>query len=323
MRISVARIADIISGAPGGMYLVFIFLLSCIWASVVSFYVEDVSLDFQPIVDVIGVFRSVEGGGERLLWAFGGNILALFFLDSLFPWLSPLGLAKLLYFSASFLRCFVLFLLFRPLAALSLLFAFIWAFDLNQARLSISFSFYLLFLAMAERRYSILAMMMHNLVWPLALYRIVPIRLRLVGLVSGLTLICVIVPLVFPRYLVVFEGHEVPKNILLYVLFSMVTLFFFLNRRVRPPDVEVCLGLFVVLVYLVSLGMSPVYLGRIGELLFHISIVYVFLYAGNRGYKQLVVGRSMQVESLLSCFFCWVVGLYQLLTINGNIWRFF
>ncbi|WP_143247448.1 hypothetical protein [Agaribacterium haliotis] len=306
------------------LYVMAVFLLSLMWALLIAVVVEGVSLDFQPIVEVISVFREVEGVGAKLYWAFSGNTLLLFFLDLAFPGLSPLEQTKLLYVFAAFVRCFVLFLIFRPYAAVCLLFAFTWAFDLNQARLSVAFSFYLLFLVSKRPSWAVLAMLTHNLVWPLALYRVVPKSLRVISLVGGLALIVMVVPIVFPRYLVVFEGHQIPKNILIYVILALPIIWGLFRLRLSAPEIQVCGGLFFALFFLVRMGMSPVYLGRVAELLFHVTVVYMFLYATNIGYQK-QIGRSVMVVQLFSYAMAVsiLVGLYQVATISGNIWRFF
>lgn len=266
------------------------------------------SRDYLNILNSIDFTRSNFSPSVLLFfYHLKGNTLLLLPFD-LFGFTPDVAVFTL-YAVAASLRFWFTFRFLEFWDAVIIMFAFYWMLDWNQARFSLVF-----FLSyIVGYRLNFILPIFHFMVF----FKVILDKLhsKLIFIAAlAITLIIVFFSLeivdFWNRYFIETED-EFPLYVIPYFLFCLI--FFVLNGKKYLYKYGLLFSslawTFATFIYL---GMSPVYFGRFLELFLLLSSYSFFL---SRRYK----GGSRIYARIILIF----VGLYQTITVTGNVWRFF
>lgn len=285
----------------------FLFIFSVIYGVLTAWYCQDFSRDYFNIQESIAfTLINYTPSNFLLLYHLKGNTLLLFIFDILR--FDSSTSVFLLYAFAAALRFWFSFKFLRFWDAILLMFAFYWMLDWNQARFSlVFFSTYLI-----SKKVHWLLPALHFMVGVKIILQKLSVRLSLLASIFLVFLINA-----YGSILVDFWGrYFLGSNdaFPLYVAPYLVFVIFFLvsNGKVMALKYGVMfISLSYTFGFFIIKGMSPVYLGRFVELFLLVSAYEFFLKKSRKGYG-LYFGRLILI----------FIGLYQTITVGGNVWRF-
>lgn len=296
-------------------------------ALLVWLYVDQVSLDFYPIIGYFDELRSLTDFWEVLSYSAFGNMFAGIPFEY-----SGVGdsynKTMLLYVSAAALRALVVLYWVPVRYALFYLFTDYIILELNQARLSIALTFLFIFVQTNRIFPVLLAGLSHLSVLPiLPLYYFKPKRL-LIPFFVLVTLGAVLSAEFFPRYFAGEhgQGSGVPLNTVPYFAASGFFYYLLWRHRQYVHDFYFFLYFALLILVLTRFGFSTVYVGRVAELCWHI-VCFRFLVcfsAAERGQNSSEMSKNRaQIFLAIACLIMFALGVYRVLLLDGNIWSYF
>ena len=291
-------------------------VLSILWGWWGVYFAENVGVDFQPIVETFSDLRRIDGLSERLIYAFYGNTLLIAIIDLFANNHSEINVTRALYFFASFLRAYVILRLLGLRIGIFLLFAFQGSLDFNQARLSIALSIFIMIIYANKKIYWIFGVALAHLsVLPYLAFQLASKRLVILGFLILILATNTLLPIYFGRYFVPFD-HELPMNMILYSLVTLIASVGLKGTQFQKNSHWYLILFGLLIASLVPSGFSPLYIGRVAEMTAMISLFGLGMYARN----NLKIGSGKYYVYASSSI---VIGIYQVLILGGNVWRFF
>lgn len=267
------------------------------------------SRDYYNIVNSIDfTLNNLELNFFWVLYHIKGNTILLMPFD-IIGVLDAEKCAYLLYFIAIFMRFYVAFKFLNFKTALSFMFAFFWMLDWNQARFSLAFS---LFILLSQKKQIIQPLIHYGLILRVIYERFKLIK-RFYYLLPILAILLVsFIELFFSRYFLL-SDDSFPLYSVVYILFFIFISY--LNKKFYNLKDELIFGLSTLLFFyiMINTGLSWTYFGRFSEIILMISIANYIKQFENKNFNSNFLFRSA----------LYLIGFYQLLTINGNVWRFF
>jgi hypothetical protein len=186
-----------------------------------------------------------------------------------------------------------------------------WMLDWNQARFSIALSVYFLL----PRKYQFLQVFIHFALLPRLIFENFK-TLRNFFFIIPLFVLLIMETFssFFSRYFLP-NGDKFPTYSIVYFMFFLIMLSLNKKRLQFTLYQEILFAVVMLLtIYILILhGLSIVYFGRITEILLLVQVIIFIRNYKLYNYIHVVVFRLV----------LFLVGSYQLMTINGNIWRFF
>lgn len=288
-------------------------------------FVRHLSLDFDPIVGYFDEIAKLRGFDRVVSYSFFGNMMVGVPLEYIIPGDSTQKTFAL-YVFAAIVRCLIFVYFIPPRYALLGLFSSFVTIELNQARLSLALSALFLFFQLGRTSFLGLAAFGHLSVLPiLPLYYLKPKKLLLpfFVLVVGLVILSAEV---FPRYFAGGRSSGVPLNTFLY-FGGAAYLYYWLWRQGQYTHDFLFYLFYAGLIFsLTFYGFSPVYVGRIAELCWHI-VVFRFLthftLLLDSGGDAFISKNKAQIVVFGGCCIMFALGIYKVLLLDGNIWSYF
>jgi len=296
-----------------------IFNLKNILIILVGSFYAIISLEFIPQYsrDFYNIARSIDFTSKNLnidlLWVLyhikGNTILLMpFDLLSIFNGYQS---AYFIYFTAILLRFVAAFRYLNFKTAIAFIFAFFWMFDWNQSRFSIAFS---LFLLLPPKRQLLQLFIHFGLLIRLAYEKIKYVKrfFILTPIVGFFTV--AFLKIFFNRYFLP-SNDNFPKYSIVYILFFILITLINKNKNVTIKKEEITFGFCTLILFLIFIqaGLSWTYFGRASEIILLISIANYI-----KNFKNQSLDRNIIFRVCL-----YTIGLYQLITVNGNVWRLF
>lgn len=299
--------------------------LSLFSVAVVVFFVRQLSFDFEPIVGYFDEVAKLKSFWDVISYSFSGNMVAGVFLEYLVLG-DGVEKAMWLYALAAGVRCFIFTYFVSPRYAVFGIFASFVILELNQARLSLALSALFIFLRSGHRLGLLASALSHLSVLPvLPLYQFK--FKRLLFPFFGLVVLLVLVSAgIFPRYFAGSRGSGVPLNTILYFSFASYFYYWLWVRGEYVHDFMFFLFFASLIFALTHFGFSSVYVGRISELCWHISVFrFLLTFSGliEGGGDDAMSKARAEVVMFGACSLMVVLGLYRLLLLDGNIWSYF
>jgi len=307
------------SAASAASHWILVVLFSILWAYYGAEMASRIGVDYKTIIETFYDIRQVENFYERFQYALFGNGILVFVYDSAFPSISSSDATFFLYFISSFFRSVVLIYLLGFRRALLLLFAYEWALDFNQSRYSLAMSFLFLALFLEKKRLLILSIASHLSAAPFSIYLSLTNRFRLLFITSAALLAVLVLPNFFPRYFIVFEDHTLPLNTLIYTIVIVTVGIAVTKAGHKVPEVGYFVLMVAIFLLLMRMGLSPLYIGRISEMVSY----FILARAGFLLNSRLVIGAGKRRLEVLFVASSLLIFSYQTTTIFGNVWRFF
>lgn len=291
-------------------------VLAILWGWWGVYFAESVGVDFQPIVKTFSDLRGIDGLSERLIYAFYGNTLLIAIFDLITSNYSAINATRSLYFFASLLRAYVILRLLGPRIGIFILFAFQGSLDFNQARLSIALSIFIMIIYANKKLYWFIGIALAHLsVLPYLAFQLAGKRLVILGFVILILASNTLLPIYFDRYFIPFD-HELPMNIILYSFVTLIASIGLSGTQFQKNSHWYMILFGFLIASMVPSGFSPLYIGRVTEMTAMISLFGLGMHARNNpkiGSAKYYVYASSSM----------VIGIYQVLILGGNVWRFF
>lgn len=307
----------------GVVYILFVLMVSVVWAFFGVYGAAHWGRDFVPVLDSMEIVKGF--GHFRGNYVFSGNIVSIY-LFSLLP-VSAYSATSALYFFASFLRSAFFLWVVGPVMGIFYLFSFVVNHDFNQSRLSIGLVFLFLFILKGRRGYGIAAALLHYSLALIVLLHVFFRNRKLPSLASLRLWIWVVVLYVLgglalqfvkellPRYFLEDSG-PVPLNVFFYLGLSVLPSLA-MTGPVRRQFFFVSLAYILIFIELIGAGLPAIYFGRACELVYLYSVYLYFVQWCKGEVFKAVFGNGFVNLSLV------LVGFYQILILGGNVWRFF
>lgn len=292
------------------------FALAVMWGFYGLHFSESNGVDFRPIVETFSDLRSIDETVERFIYAFYGNTTLIFLVSTIAPSLSEIESTRLLYFTASFFRAYVTLRLLGLRIGIFILLAFQGSLDFNQSRLSLALTIFLLMIYAQKKIYYIPGIALaHMSILPYLLFIISSKRLITIGVTGVFIVAHLILPVFFARYFVPFD-HELPMNLFLYASVTFLASNCLRNSSFQTNSHWYLIIFGALIASLVPAGFSPLYIGRVAEMTAMVSLFGLGLHV-KKNIRTNSRGRLIYVA------LCVLITAYQILILNGNIWRFF
>lgn len=297
--------------------ILLVVIFSGAWGWFASIQAEAVGRDFYPIVDTFFDLRRFDDFSVKLIYAARGNTVLIAAIDSIFQSIDPLSLTHGLYFFAAALRFFIIVSLLGARGGVPLVAAYAISLDLNQSRLSLALSFVILYIYLNRNWIFFTSAFFHLSLMPYILFKKFPFALILAGIVAFGTVGVPLLKNIAPRYFVVFD-HTFPKNFFLYFILATSITFVMWRQGWEITFFRFGFALSFFIFLLWPLGFSPLYIGRIAEITLYLAVFSLGAYLKvetRRGIRSRYYGLLWAA--------CTSVLFYQLITLHGNIYRFF
>lgn len=286
-----------------------IFSFACLYSSISLKFIADYSRDYNNIINSINfTIRNLEIDFLWILYHIRGNTILLMPFDIIKVINGENG-AYLIFFVAISLRFYMAFKYLNFKTAVAFIFAFFWMLDWNQSRFSIAFS---LFILLSPKKNFIQLFIHYGLILRLIYERFTFVK-RFYYLLPFLALFFVpFIKIFFARYFLPSDDGFPLYSLIYSCFFILITS---LNKNYSSIKRELIFGFSTQIFFLILIiaGLSWTYFGRCSEIILMISIANYIKNFKNQSMNTNVIFRAI----------LFTIGFYQLITVNGNIWRFF
>lgn len=286
-----------------------IFSSACLYAYISLKFIPDYSRDYNNIKNSIDfTIKNLEIDFLWILYHIKGNTILLMPFD-IIRVINGEKSAYLIFFVAIVLRFYMAFKYLNFKTAIAFIFAFFWMLDWNQSRFSIAFS---LFILLSPKRQFIQLFIHYGLILRLIYERFTYVKRFYYLLPFVAILVVSSIKLFFTRYFLPSEDGFPIYSLVYICFFILITC---LNKDYSSKKRELIFGFSTQIFFLIIIngGLSWTYFGRCSEIILMISIANYIKNFKNQSFNTNVLFRTI----------LYTIGFYQLITVNGNIWRFF